>query len=150
MILATAWSTLRPRLRWRALVAGTLATVSILGAIATLDLFDIVDALPWMGDRVWWGELIGGAVFALLIPLLISCLWGRLWAAGAIAGVALAFLLHVTLLILILYGLYWVAETGLSGPEGTGPDARRSFLTAVSRAAASDSTDSRPASSGSS
>ncbi len=141
VILATAWSTLRPRLWWRALVTGTLATVIGLGTLATLDLFDIVDLLPWMGDRVWWGELLGGAAFALLIPLAVSCLWGRLWPAGAIAGVALALLLHATLAIGVLYGIYWIAETALSRSEGTRPNVRRSFLDAVGTAAAA-STDS--------
>jgi Na+(H+)/acetate symporter ActP len=63
----------------------------------------------------------GGAVFALLLPLLISLLWGRLWKAGAIAGVALALLLHVTAAVALVYGIYWVMERFASAGEGASP-----------------------------
>jgi hypothetical protein len=139
VMLATAWSALRPPLRWRGLVVLTPATVVVLGSLATLDLLDLWDVLPWMGHRVWWAELLGGAVFALLIPLAISTLWGRLWPVGAITGVALAFLLHVTLAILTLYGIYWVTETAISRPEGTRANAHQSFLRAVAEAPTSGS-----------
>lgn len=133
VILATAFTTLRPRWRWVTVVVATVATVVVLGSIATLDLLDLWDALPWMGARAWWAELFGGAAFALLIPLAISSLWGRLWAAGAIVGVMLAFLLHVTAVIMALYGLYWIAETIVSRPERTGPNTRKSYRAAMSR-----------------
>jgi hypothetical protein len=120
--LATAWSTLRPHWWWRTLVVATIAIVAVLGTIATLDLIDVWDVLPWMGDRPWWVELIGGAVAAVAIPLAVSVLWWRRWRVAAITGVALAFLLHVTAVLFVLYGIYWVAETVVSAPEGTGPD----------------------------
>lgn len=121
VILATAVSTLRPRWRWVAAVAGTLLAVAGLGVVATLDLLDIADVLPWMGDRGWVAELAGGAAFAVVIPLGLSLLWGRLRAAGAIAGLALAGLLHVTLAIVAVYGIYWVVEKVASSGEGASP-----------------------------
>ena len=120
--IATAWVALVPRWWWRAVVAVTLGVVALLGTVATLDLVDAADVLPWMGARPWWVEVAGGAAFALLIPLAASLLWQRLWAAGAIAGVALAFLLHATVAVLVVYGTYWLVETAVSAPEGTGPD----------------------------
>lgn len=134
VILATAWRALQPSAWWRLLVVATLGTILVLGSIATLDLVDLWDVLPWMGDRVWWVELIGGAAFALLIPAALSVLWGRLWPAAAIGGITLAFLLHVTLMILALYSVYWVAEAAISRPEGTLPNAHESLLRAVAGA----------------
>jgi hypothetical protein len=58
--------------------------------------------LPLMGDRAGWVEVLGAAAFALIVPPAISVLWRRLWPAGAIAGVALAFLLQVTAVVLAL------------------------------------------------
>jgi hypothetical protein len=58
--------------------------------------------LPWMGDRAGWVEVVGAAAFALIVPPAISVLWRRLWPAGAIAGVALAFLLEVTAVVFAL------------------------------------------------
>ena len=46
---------------------------------------------------------------------------------GAIAGVSLAFLLHITVVLFGLYGLYWVAETAVSRPEHTGPDVKQTL-----------------------
>lgn len=121
VILATAVSTLRPRWRWAPLVIGTLVLVALLGGLATLDLVDAVDVLPWMDDRGWVVELAGGGVFALVIPLVLSALWGRLWKAGAIAGLALALLLHVTLAVIVVGGLYWLIERVASAGEGASP-----------------------------
>lgn len=124
VILATAVSTLRPRWRWAPLVVGTLLTVAILGVLATVDLLDVAELLPWMGDRPWAVEVATGAVAALAVPLAASVLWGRLWRAGAIAGVALALLLHVTAAVALLYGVYWVLERLVSAPEGASPSAK--------------------------
>ena len=134
--LATAWKALRPAAWWRGLVLGTVGTITVLGAVATLDLLDVWDGLPWMGPRAWWVEVAGGAAVAVAVPLVLSALWGRLWAAGAITGVALAFLLHVTAAIAVLYGLYSVVEAVLSRSEGSGPNARKGFEAAVAVAAA--------------
>lgn len=108
--LATAWRALRPRWAWRARVAGLFGVVAVLGTIATADLFDLVDVLPWMGDRPWPAELALGALAALVIPAALALTWGRLWRAAAIAGVALAFLLHVTAAVVTVFGVYLLAE----------------------------------------
>jgi Na+(H+)/acetate symporter ActP len=63
-----------------------------------------------MDERAWWLELLGGLAGAIAVPLLLSVLWGRFRMAGAIAGVMLAVLLHVTVgLAVILLG-YQVLE----------------------------------------
>ncbi len=124
VILATAFSTLRPRWRWAPLVVATLLLVAGLGVVATLDIIDVADALPWMGDRPWAVELLLGGAFALVVPLIISVLWGRLWRAAAIAGVALALLLHVTVVVAAIYGIYWLLERLASAPEGASPSAK--------------------------
>jgi hypothetical protein len=127
VILATCWSTLTPRRWWQVRVFGTITIVVVLGVLATLDLIDVWDVLPWMGDGPWWVEGIGGVAFALIVPLAISVTWGRLWPAGAIAGVTLAFLLHVTVVLFVLYGLYWIVETVASRREGTSPNIKKSL-----------------------
>ena len=100
--------------RWwgyRLAAAVTIGVVLVLGTLATLDLFDAgVVALPWMDDRVWWGELLGGFAGAVAIPFLLGLGWGRLRVAGAITGVLLAVLLHVTLVLLVLTALYQAVE----------------------------------------
>lgn len=121
VILATAFRSLRPRWWWASLVVGSLVLVASLGAVATLDLLDVADLLPWMGERAWPVELATGAAGALLIPLATSVLWGRLWRAGAISGIALALLLHVTAAVMLVYGLYWLLERVLSAPQGATP-----------------------------
>ncbi len=90
--------------RWwgyRLAAAASIGGVLALGSLATLDLFDagVVD-LPWMGDRVWWSELLGGFAGAVAIPFLLGLVWGTFRMAGAIAGILLALLLHVTLVLL--------------------------------------------------
>lgn len=115
--LAAAWRVLQPRSVWRLRVIGVFGVVTVLGALATLDLLDVADLLPWMGNRPWWAEVVLGGVAAVLIPLALSWTWGRLWPAAAIGGVALALLLHVTLAVLGVYGVYAAAERLLE-PRG--------------------------------
>jgi hypothetical protein len=123
----------RARLMWTAVTANsmvkssalwdcfkvilTVEAVVIIGIVATGDLFDKWGHVPWMGDRPWWQELIGGALGALAFPVLTALLWWRRWAAGYIAGVALAFLLHVTLVLWVLYRAYLGIERLASGPR---------------------------------
>lgn len=110
---AVPWS--RPR-HWsyRVAAAVTIVTILWLGWSATSDLFDrswvgAVD-VPWMGDRPWWQELLGGLSGAIVLPLALSLLWGRLRMAGAIAGVMLAVLLHVTVGVAVIGATYLALE----------------------------------------
>jgi len=112
----TGWSTL---VRWRYRLAAVLTILSVLylGYCATLDLFDLSGPLavplPWMGDRPWWVELIGGFAGAVAVPLVLGCTWGRFRIAGVVAAVVLAMLIHVTIgVVLISVGyklLEWLA-----------------------------------------
>ncbi len=96
---AVPWSRAK---HWSYRVAAgvTVAAIVYLGYCATSDLVDRSWAgaldVPWMGDRPWWVEVAGGFSGAVVVPLALSLLWGRLRMAGAIAGVVLAVLLHVT------------------------------------------------------
>ncbi len=107
------WSRAR---HWSYRVAAAVTIVSIvyLGYSATSDLFDrswpgAVD-VPWMGDRPWWVEVVGGFSGAVVVPLALSLLWGRLRMAGAIAGVVLAVLLHVTVGLAVIGTTYVALE----------------------------------------
>lgn len=104
------WSPLT-HARYRIAALGTLLLVPVLGVLATLDLFDVVSCIPWMGaDRPFWLELAGGLAGAVVVPLVLGLTWGRFAAAGVISGIALAVLLHVTVLLGGLSLLYLAAE----------------------------------------
>ncbi|HEY0644365.1 MAG TPA: DUF1353 domain-containing protein [Nocardioides sp.] len=107
------WSRLK---HWSYRVAAGVTIVAILylGYSSTSDLFDrswlgAVD-VPWMGDRPWWVEVAGGLSGAIVLPLALSLLWGRLRMAGAIAGVMLAVLLHVTVGLAVIGATYMALE----------------------------------------
>ena len=113
--LGTIWSgsagwSRGTHLRYRLAMLGTLGVVVVLGVLATLDLADVVDWVPWMGDRPFLVELAGGGAGAVVIPLLLGLTWGRFRIAGVIAGIALALLLHVTVVLVGITLLYQVAE----------------------------------------
>ncbi|NYJ00277.1 succinate dehydrogenase hydrophobic anchor subunit [Nocardioides thalensis] len=102
-------------LRYALTALGTLVVIAALGVVATLDLADVVAWLPWMGEsRSFALELVGGLAGAIVIPLLLAATWGRFWIAGAITGVALAVLLHATVLLgaitLGYQAVEWVAR----------------------------------------
>lgn len=107
------WS---PARHWSYRVAAgvTIVTILYLGYSSTSDLVDRswVGAVnvPWMGDRPWWTELAGGLSGAIVLPLALSLLWGRLRVAGAIAGVMLAVLLHVTVGLAVIGATYVALE----------------------------------------
>jgi hypothetical protein len=103
------WSAAR-HWSYRIAAGATIATILYLGWSSTSDLFDrsrpgAVD-VPWMGDRSWWAEVAGGLSGAIVLPLALSLLWGRLRMAGAIAGVMLAVLLHVTVGLAVIGATY--------------------------------------------
>jgi hypothetical protein len=103
----------------RIAAAGSIAVIVWVGWSATADLLDqdwpVAVALPWMGERGWWAELALGLLFALLVPLALSLLWGRFRAAGAIVGILLAVLLHVTVALAALALAYQVVERLVTG-----------------------------------
>ncbi|MGV9451534.1 DUF1353 domain-containing protein [Streptomyces sp. NPDC003635] len=100
--------------RYRLIVGMTGLGILVLGAWATLDLFDgeisWLGNLWWMGDRPCWVELIGGLTAAVVLSVGWSVTWGRFWRAGAIVGVSLAVLLHVTVAVLCITAVYQVME----------------------------------------
>ncbi len=105
-----AWS--RGQLWRHRLAAGsTVAVIVGLGAVATLDLLDVGPlTLPWMGERGFLAELVGGLAGAVALPMLLSLTWGEFRMAGSILGVLLAVLLHVSAALLLLTGLYQAVE----------------------------------------
>lgn len=107
--LATCWHR-RPRAYWQSVVILTVSVIIVLGALATLDVLDAWDVLPWMGEHAWYRELVGGAVFATLIPAVLSLLYGSLRRAFLLGGVALAFLVHVTVAVAAVYAIYLALE----------------------------------------
>lgn len=140
--LGTIWHgskswTRRVHLRYLIAALGSLTIVAGLGVIATLDLFDVVAWLPWMGaGRGFLLELVGGLAGAIVIPLLLGLTWGRFAIAGAVTGIALAVLLHVTALLLGVTALYQVAErvarrTPVAGLVATGVVLAASLLLTV-------------------
>ena len=122
-------------LRYRATAALTVLVIVALGLCATLDLFDVhlagVPGLPWMGERPWYAELAGGLAGAVVVPLVLCLLWGRFRIAGAVVGVTLAVLLHVTVALVGLTGLYRALEWLSSRAPGVAL-----VLTALATAAA--------------
>lgn len=94
----------------RAVVFGSLLLIVLLGVVSTLDVLDVWNMLPWMGERTLAVEVGYGALAAVLLPAALSVAWGAFWRAGVIAGVALALLLHVTLVLLVLMSLFQVME----------------------------------------
>lgn len=105
-----------PARQWayRAAAALTIATIVYLGYSSTADLFDrrwfLAVDVPWMGDRSFWVEVAGGLAGAIVVPLALSLLWGRMRMAGAIAGVMLAVLLHVTVGLAAIAATYVALE----------------------------------------
>ena len=106
---AVPWSRAR-HWSYRIAAGATIATILHLGYSSTSDLFDrswfLAVDVPWMGDRGWWAEVAGGLAAAIVVPLALSLLWGRLRMAGAIAGVMLAVLLHVTVGLAVICATY--------------------------------------------
>lgn len=104
--------TRRERLARRVAAVTTIGVVLVVGALATADLLDLrgAPALPWMGDRPLVVELLGGLAGAVVIPLALSLLWGRFRIAGAIAGVMLAVLVHVTVALATISVAYLALE----------------------------------------
>jgi hypothetical protein len=67
-----------------------------------------------MGDRAWPLELAGGLAGAVVVPFVLGLTWGRFRAAGVIVGIGLAVLLHVTVALAVLTGLYQLVERAVA------------------------------------
>lgn len=134
MWAAVAIGTLWLSRRWttRTALVVTFTVIVGLGVLSTLDLFDVVTIFPWMGDQVWWKELIGGFIAAVIIPPVFAPTWGRKWRAELIASWTLALLLHVTAAVTLLYGAYLALERIASGPRDS-RGVRHRHRTAVAR-----------------
>lgn len=99
------------------LVVAWFTTIGYFGVSATADLADrdvrLLWDLPWIVEDGLWQALVTGLSGAIALPLLFSVLWFRWWKVGAIAGVALATLIHVTVAVgvvaLLYQGVEWVA-----------------------------------------
>ncbi len=115
--VATMW--LGPQIRQRLALIATIGVVTVLGLTATLDLFDVWNVLPWMGQQSTLVELGWGALFAVIVPSVLAIGWGRAWQAGVIIGVTLALLLHATIVLALLYVAYLGVERIVSGPVAT-------------------------------
>jgi hypothetical protein len=109
----THWGSWR-RWYYRIAAVSTLLAIALLGVAATVDLFDVrppwIPPVPWMGEQGLLAELLAGGVAAVTLPFLLALTWGRFWKAGAILGISLALLLHVSIAILGLTLLYQVLE----------------------------------------
>ena len=120
--LATMWARqgtaesagVRTYYRW--VMAATLGSIAWLGYQATADLVDrsgrwwCTYELAWIRGDTWWQELLSGALGAVAVPLVLSVFWGRFRRAGAIAGVMLGALFHVSIALVFLSGVYVVLE----------------------------------------
>jgi hypothetical protein len=112
------------RLYYRLIVIVTVAAVLVGGYWATADVFDRADRwkaavqVPWIPNDALVVEMFFGFVGAVVIGGGLGLLWGRYWRAGMIAGVGLALLIHVSLGVLAVSGLYQIAER-LAGLLGT-------------------------------
>lgn len=94
---------------------GSLVLVALLGIAATVNLAVDRTLVPWMGARDgldgFVAELALGIAGAIVIPIVLGALlWAPIRSAGMVAGVALAVLFHVTVLVLVVYGLYRLLE----------------------------------------
>ena len=117
-------------------LAMLFVVIPLLGIMATLDLFDVSVILPWMGDRPTSYELASGALFAVLIPVVVCALlfWrSHLRWAALLLGIAIAALLHATLASLGLLLVYTALETSIDAraKRSDGRAAGRSWATLV-------------------
>lgn len=107
------WSGL---VRWwfRLVVPATFLAIVYCGICATLILLDLqwpgFVKLAWMSAENDLLRLLGGLSGAIVVPLLLGVLWGPYLRAAAIAGVALATLLHVSLAVAAVALAYQAAE----------------------------------------
>lgn len=103
VVLATIWLGELPQARWyRTVMVATLSVVAALGLLGTAEVAGAVSWTGWVDDRTVGARIAIGLATAVVTPVLLSVLWWRLWPVGLITGVALALLLHVTLVLVAL------------------------------------------------
>jgi Protein of unknown function (DUF1353) len=109
----TGWSPLNRLVKF-VVALGSLLAITYLGYCAMADLFDRhwwgAVGLPWMGERPWYQEFLGGLCAAIVVPLIIGLLWGKQMIAGWVSGVALAVLLPVMVPIVLVAVVYQLVE----------------------------------------
>jgi hypothetical protein len=96
---------------WRVLIPILVAALLGIGFLSVLDLVDLPGLrLPWMGDRTWWRELLGGAVAAIVAAVVAPLPWGRRWRVGLVAALALIPLAFPLVVAGAAYAVYQVVE----------------------------------------
>jgi hypothetical protein len=95
---------------YRVVVFGSLGAIAVLGTLATLDGLDWWDGVFWMPEGSHVAEFGRGLAAAVGTPLVLSVFWLKLQPAGAITGVALALLLHVTAALVVLTVAFQILE----------------------------------------
>ncbi len=122
--MATLWEREPRRRLWQALIVIHFGVIGLLGVLATLDLLNVrigswTPGLWWMRGG-FWSELAGGAVGAAVLPVLFSLqpMWRHagMRTAAVMGGIALALLLHVTVAVVVVYGVYLVLEKVVPDP----------------------------------
>lgn len=108
----------------------------------TSELPSVLEHLPLVGHGAG-ARLVSGAVFAVVLPAVWAALtWGRFWRAGLIAGPTIAFLVHVTVALVALSGVYVIVEAILSPDRRladlvpTDPRRRRGLVRALAAVSA--------------
>jgi hypothetical protein len=100
-----------------------VAVLTTLVALQTLDLFDTEwFALPWMGDRNVFVELVIAFAVPSALTVVLLPLWWGWWRVGLAIGWLLTFIAVPLLFMLSSVGAYLVLEWLLSRRlEGRGP-----------------------------
>ncbi len=104
----------------------SVGLIAYLGLAATLDVVNaaslpkgfgwllgwpLMGDLPWIDDdAAFWKATGQGLAAAIVVPLGLGCLWGRYYRAAAVAGVALATLIHATVAVAAVAVFYQAAE----------------------------------------
>lgn len=101
---------------YRVIMVATIWSIAWLGYVATANLFAKQDRwwfcydLGWMQQSAFGWRLVSGLAGAVAIPIVLGALWGTFRRAGWIAAIAMAVLFHITIGLLVVTGLYVLAE----------------------------------------
>lgn len=106
-----------PRARTRARLIATGVFVALLGVLVGLDLIDVIDAMPGLGDRPWWMELPAAGAWLAGGAGLVAGSWGRDAGAGAITAAATLLVWPAVAGAAVALGCYLGVERIVSGPR---------------------------------